>query len=61
MNDVREPLQTMVNQLDINDGRLRTRASTKSNHEPLKYVKIKCNICNKFYRADYMKVSLIVN
>lgn len=53
-----EPLQTMTNQWDFIDGRLRPRTSTK----PIsKRDKVKCNICNKFYRADYMKVNFKKN
>jgi hypothetical protein len=48
-----------MNQWDIAEGRLRTRASKKSSYEPSIRAKVKCNVCNKFYRMDYMKVSMI--
>jgi hypothetical protein len=51
----------MMKQWDIGVGRLRPRASTKSFREPSMRVKVKCNVCNKFFRMDYMKVSSIVN
>jgi hypothetical protein len=54
------PLQTMINQWNIDDKRLRTRASGKSIHKRAIRTKVKCDVCNKFYRADYMKVRLIV-
>jgi len=45
----------MSNQCDIAEGRLRPRASTKLSYELPILAKVKCNVCNKFYRMDYMK------
>ena len=54
-----QPLQTVNNQLNIAEGKLRPRPNaTKSNREPLTHAKVKCDVCQKFYRADYMKVRL---
>jgi hypothetical protein len=48
----------MNNQWDMIEGRLRPRTSGKSRRKNSVRTKIKCDICNKFYRADYMKVRL---
>ncbi|CAF2733639.1 unnamed protein product [Rotaria sp. Silwood2] len=48
-----DPMQVLVNQWDIGEGRLRPRPASKLNFEPIS--KIKCDICNKFFRADYIK------
>ncbi|CAF3907940.1 unnamed protein product [Rotaria sordida] len=48
-----DPLPMLVNQWDIGEGRLRPRPASKLHLEPLS--KIKCNICNKFYRSEYIK------
>ncbi|CAF4300722.1 unnamed protein product [Rotaria sp. Silwood2] len=51
-----DPMQVLVNQWDIGEGRLRPRPASKLNFEPIS--KIKCDICNKFFRADYIKVRI---
>ncbi|CAF1046328.1 unnamed protein product [Rotaria sp. Silwood1] len=48
-----DPMQILVNQWDIGEGRLRPRPVSKLNFEPIS--KIKCDICNKFFRAEYIK------
>ncbi|CAF4099640.1 unnamed protein product [Rotaria socialis] len=48
-----DTLQLLVNQWDIGEGRLRPRPSSKLNHEPIN--KIKCDICHKFFRAEYIR------
>ena len=53
-----QPLQMVINQLNIAEGKLRPRTNVKSVREPLTHVKVKCDICHKFYRADYVKVRL---
>lgn len=53
-----QPLQTVNNQLNIAEGKLRPRTNPKSTRELPIHAKVKCDICNKFYRDDYMKVSL---
>jgi hypothetical protein len=55
--DDTEPLQLLVNQWDIGEKRLRPRAQSKTIRELPKLAKAKCDICNKIYRMDYMKVS----
>ena len=52
-----EPLQLLVNQWDINENRLRPRTQSKTIRELPKRAKAKCDICNKIYRMDYLKVS----
>lgn len=51
-------MEMMNNQWDMIEGRLRPRTSGKSRRKNSVRTKIKCDICNKFYRADYMKVRL---
>jgi hypothetical protein len=53
-----DEVEMMANQWDMIEGRLRPRASAKFRRGNLVRAKIKCDICNKFYRADYMKVRL---
>lgn len=56
--DKSEHSQVSMDQWDMSDSRLRRRATTKQIHESPKNAKIKCDACNKFYRANYMKVKL---
>jgi hypothetical protein len=49
-----ESFQVLVNQWDIGEGRLRPRRVSKSKDEPVS--KVKCDICNKFFRTEYIKV-----
>lgn len=56
-----QPLQMVINQLNIAEGKLRPRTNAKSAREPLVHAKVKCDICHKFYRADYVKVRLAKN
>jgi hypothetical protein len=53
------PSQVLVNQWDIGEGRLRPRVAAKPIPEPTILPKVKCDICNKFYREDYVKVSFL--
>ncbi|UJR13795.1 hypothetical protein I4U23_000805 [Adineta vaga] len=48
-----EQVHFLVNQWDIGEGRLRPRPAPKLVNEPA--TKVKCHICNKFYRAEYIK------
>lgn len=49
-------MQRLVNPWDIGEGRLRPRPVSKQNHGPIN--KIKCEICNKFFRAEYITVRI---
>ncbi|UJR33426.1 hypothetical protein I4U23_020872 [Adineta vaga] len=49
------PLQPSTKQWNTNYGRLRSRGNGKSNRDSKIRMKIKCNICNKFFRSDYLK------
>ena len=51
-----ESSRILVNHWDIGEGRLRPRSMLKSNTDPHTHPKVKCDICTKFYRADYIKV-----
>jgi hypothetical protein len=55
---VNNEVEMVNNQWDTVEGRLRPRTSGKSNGEDSTRTKVKCNICNKFYRADNLKVRL---
>ena len=54
---VNNDMDMVGNQWDVVENRLRPRTSGKSSWKDSNRAKIKCDICNKFYRADYMKVS----
>jgi ribosomal protein S18 len=51
----------LANQWDMRDGRLRSRATAKHMNKSRNRTKVKCNVCNKFYRVDYMKVRFLPN
>ena len=53
---VNNEVEMVTNQWDAVEGRLRPRTNGKSINEDSARTKIKCNICNKFYRADNLKV-----
>ena len=46
----------MTNQDENIEGRLRPRTTPKPNHDSSILAKVKCDICSKFYRFDYLKV-----
>ncbi|CAF3625381.1 unnamed protein product [Adineta steineri] len=50
-----DSLNYLVNQWDIGEGRLRPRSVTKPVVITESVRKLKCDICNKFFRADYLK------
>jgi len=47
--------QLLVNPWDIGEGRLRPRRVSKSYSQSV--AKVKCTICNKFFREAYIEVS----
>jgi hypothetical protein len=51
-----ESYQVLVNQWDIGEGRLRPRRVLKAKNEPIN--KVKCDICGKFFRTEYVKVCI---
>ncbi|CAF4470083.1 unnamed protein product [Rotaria sp. Silwood2] len=56
-NDQTNSSQIVVDQWDISDSRLRPRTGAKTIHEPPPiHAKVKCDICNKFYRENYLKL-----
>ncbi len=50
-----EPVPVLVDQTDFGYVRLRPRPVAKTNHGPMN--KVQCDICHKYYRAEYIKVS----
>jgi hypothetical protein len=56
-NDDAGPLQALTKHWDVGHGRLRSRATAKPSRDSTAQLKVKCPICNKFYRSDYMTVS----
>jgi hypothetical protein len=50
-----EQFQVLFNSWDIGEGRLRPRRTSKLNNDPI-ISKVKCDICQKFFRVDYIKV-----
>ncbi|CAF0787970.1 unnamed protein product [Rotaria sordida] len=55
-DDKIESSPVIDDQWDISESRLRPRSGAKTIHEPSIHAKVKCDICNKFYRANYMKI-----
>jgi hypothetical protein len=51
-----ESFQVLVNEWDYGEGRLRPRRASKSKTGPEAINKVKCDVCNKFFRAEYIKV-----
>ena len=51
------PSADLDDQWDINDDRLHRDEDAQSTSKSSIRAKVKCDICNKFYRANYMKVS----
>lgn len=47
--------QLLVNHWDIGEGRLRPRRISKTYSQSV--AKVKCSICNKFFRETYIEVS----
>lgn len=54
-----DALHMLVNQWDIGEGRLRPRPVSKLSQEPIN--KVKCDLCNKLFRAEYIKVCICDN
>lgn len=52
-----QSLQALNKPWATNQQKSNSRSTVKSSREPKQRLKLKCEVCNKFFRSDYLKVS----
>ena len=52
-----QSLQALNKPWAMNQQKSHARSSVKLTREPKRRLKLKCDVCNKFFRSDYLKVS----